>query len=216
MITKTWFILLLTSLSIQHIQAECAFTQHCYNLTNEAEDAKIDCDLPVPTVGKDAEYLYPVPYVYQDGIACENFKGKNVCCNTDQNFLLNEYFKFIDETFGPNGGGFDLCASNIKSFFCQYTCSPYQNEFTFVKDIGEFMDILAREMNVIVNNDLASTIYQSCNNTFIILSHPEILNYLDFFKFLAENSLSSCKWFQTWINFEFASNNQTTLDLLIE
>lgn len=45
-------------------------------------------------------------------------------------------FKSIDATFGSDGGGCDLyclflfrCGSNMKAFWCHYTCSPRQADF---------------------------------------------------------------------------------------
>lgn len=38
-------------------------------------------------------------------------------------------FKTIDATFGSDGGGCDICGSNMKRFWCHYTCNPNQSDF---------------------------------------------------------------------------------------
>lgn len=38
-------------------------------------------------------------------------------------------FKQIDGVFSAQGGGCDICAINLKRFWCQYACSARQHEF---------------------------------------------------------------------------------------
>lgn len=51
------------------------------------------------------------------------------CCNeyADKNTMMN--FEAIDGLFGSQGGGCDICAINLKRFWCEYACSPRQSEF---------------------------------------------------------------------------------------
>lgn len=42
-----------------------------------------------------------------------------------------ENFKKIDAVFGGSGGC-DLCAINLKRFWCQYACDPNQGNFSKV------------------------------------------------------------------------------------
>ena len=51
--------------------------------------------------------------------------GKEVCWNDDQVLIMYNNFKSIDSLFG----NWLICSLNLKRFWCEYTCSPYQYYF---------------------------------------------------------------------------------------
>ncbi len=68
----------------------------------------------------------------QDGLirSCPYYKDKDVCCTEYQSQSLVNNFALIDNTFGSANDGCDMCAINLKKFWCEYTCNPNQSEFS--------------------------------------------------------------------------------------
>jgi hypothetical protein len=71
------------------------------------------------------------PFILQDDpkVVCKEFIGKESCCTPDQNILIKDNFDSLDSLFGTKFGGCDICAINLKRFWCYFTCSPNQHEF---------------------------------------------------------------------------------------
>ena len=65
-------------------------------------------------------------------VICPEYYNKTACCNNGQNILLKTNFDALDGVFGTKFGGCDICAINLKRFWCHFTCSPDQD--TFSKD----------------------------------------------------------------------------------
>jgi len=63
-------------------------------------------------------------------IICPEYKDKLACCNNAQNILLKRNFDSLDSVFGSAYGGCDICAINIKRFWCSFTCDPQQHTFS--------------------------------------------------------------------------------------
>lgn len=57
--------------------------------------------------------------------ACKDYiePGRLGCCNRYNDEATLKNFKQIDGIFGKQGGGCDICAINLKRFWCQYACS---------------------------------------------------------------------------------------------
>jgi hypothetical protein len=68
--------------------------------------------------------------LYDTDNICPDFTGKEACCNPIQTKILSINFNSIDNVFGSLFGGCDICAINLKRFWCHFTCSPNQHEFS--------------------------------------------------------------------------------------
>ena len=56
------------------------------------------------------------------------------CCDAGNDQQQSKSFTELDGVFSSLGGGCDICAINLKRFWCEYACSPNQAEFTDVED----------------------------------------------------------------------------------
>lgn len=65
---------------------------------------------------------------------CPEYTGQLACCNNLQTQLMKENFKAIDSVFGGKFGGCDICAINLKRFWCYFTCHPEQEKFSKLID----------------------------------------------------------------------------------
>lgn len=85
--------------------------------------------------------------------ACPYLVGQELCCNDDQILVMYNNFKTIDSLFGNCA----ICSINLKRFWCEYTCSPYQaymvevHEQVHVPDV----DYLVLNQTMRIANDLA-------------------------------------------------------------
>jgi hypothetical protein len=110
------FILIIIFISIENkIKSLCSMKQTC-----NVRDPKC---LP-----SDANFTSPVP-LYGPDVVCMEYLGKDACCNNGQNILLGKNFETISYIFGSDYGGCDICAVNLKRFWCEFTCSPNQDKF---------------------------------------------------------------------------------------
>lgn len=51
------------------------------------------------------------------------------CCDTNNDISQITSYVQIDGVFSNQGGGCDVCAVNMKRFWCEYACSPRQAQF---------------------------------------------------------------------------------------
>jgi hypothetical protein len=51
------------------------------------------------------------------------------CCNEYNDQSQQVSYMEINGIFSGQGGGCDLCAINLKRFWCEYSCSPRQSDF---------------------------------------------------------------------------------------
>ena len=65
---------------------------------------------------------------------CKEYNGQLGCCDSGNNFQQSASYGQIDGVFGHLGGGCDICAINLKRFYCEYACSPRQSEFLKIGD----------------------------------------------------------------------------------
>ena len=90
---------------------------------------KQDCDVHDPKcLPSFANFTTPTPLNGVD-VVCNEFLGKDACCSNDQNILLSKNFETISYIFGYEYGGCDICAVNLKRFWCEFTFSPNQDQF---------------------------------------------------------------------------------------
>lgn len=90
---------------------------------------------------------------------CPNLAGKEVCCNDDQILTLYNNFKTIDSLFG----NCLLCSTNLKRFWCEFTCSPYQSHFVTAGDQIQVPDVDFPVLNVTmtIGNMVPCDLYES-------------------------------------------------------
>lgn len=90
---------------------------------------KQDCNVDDPScLPSPTNHTKPEPLFGPD-VVCNEFLGKDACCNNGQNKLLGHNFETISYIFGSDYGGCDICAVNLKRFWCEFTCSPDQDKF---------------------------------------------------------------------------------------
>lgn len=126
----------------------------------------------VPTCGAN----YKVDPPFQPSIQtmtppnmCPEFEGNPVCCFNYDNYQLISQFMELDYTFGGNNGGCDVCAANMKRFWCYFVCSPQQSDFLSIGNYtwvpnpispGSLIQVL--EINFTITMELACGMYESC------------------------------------------------------
>lgn len=86
----------------------------------------------------EGEEINPSPITWN--VSCSEWMDdtdpKMGCCNYNSFRQTQESFKKIDTIFASSvsggSGGCDLCAINLKRFWCMYSCAPNQANFTRV------------------------------------------------------------------------------------
>ena len=138
----------------------CAFTQFCVreqgqSITDPCPDAKntytpYENRAPPKLPQNSRKYLID---------ACPNMVDQEVCCNDDQILVMYNNFKTIDSLFG----NCLICSINLKRFWCQYTCSPYQYYFVDVFDQIHVPDVdyLCLNQTMRIGNEVACDIFNS-------------------------------------------------------
>lgn len=58
---------------------------------------------------------------------CVEYNGKLGCCDDNNDVAQVSSYIQIDGVFGSQGDGCDICAINLKRFWCEYACSPRQH-----------------------------------------------------------------------------------------
>ena len=66
------------------------------------------------------------PFLVQGLTQCLEYNGKLGCCDTNNDVSQITSYVQIDGVFSSQGGGCDICAINLKRFWCEYACSPNQ------------------------------------------------------------------------------------------
>lgn len=89
---------------------------------------KQDCDISKPDC-KPSKADMTDPQILPESSICPEFSNKLACCNKNQTVLLQNNFKSIDDIFSAKYDGCDICAVNLKRFWCQFTCDPEQHTF---------------------------------------------------------------------------------------
>ena len=67
------------------------------------------------------------PFLIKDNPACPYYKNSYGCCSELQIQQLEQNFQDIDMIFGDDC---PICAVNQKIFWCEFTCSPNQSDFS--------------------------------------------------------------------------------------
>lgn len=110
-----FFVFSLTNL-LGYILGLCRMEQKC-DVMNP------DCR-PGPTNNTEPQILTGL------NVICPEYLNKPACCTDGQNILLKKNFDSLDSIFGSTYGGCDICAVNLKRFWCHFTCSTEQDKFS--------------------------------------------------------------------------------------
>ncbi|EAR97324.1 transmembrane protein, putative (macronuclear) [Tetrahymena thermophila SB210] len=151
-------LLLILLLSFEVTRQDCAFT--------------VDPD-GKPQVAKDKD-AKPQIHKYSAPFICDKIYTGATCCNDYQNNQMASNFLQIDATFGSIGNGCDNCASNLKRFWCTYTCDPNQSDFVVIgpkpivvpNPIDEGATTLTvQDVSILVDSQTVCDVWSSCNLT---------------------------------------------------
>jgi hypothetical protein len=199
-------IILITSLVLA-TQAQlptnsCSMTQSCWYDTQGS--GNLSCTAPEPAVFANVSgtRLYEWNSSNNAAPACPEFIGQQVCCNVWQD--TQEYVNFIllQGSFGHQNGGCDVCAANLRRFWCYFTCAANQAQFL---QIGEMVNVIqpstgmsyyARAVNMTINADMACELFTSCSKTQFITLLSQTSTSQGFLTFLGQNGVSTG---QVWI-----------------
>ena len=145
----------------------CTLSQTCVKDTPEAMCDIANKGVNPPDWGKEFEpaVLSPIGQGALAGICPFLDATQPLCCNQDQTQIMTHSFTQIDSVFGSD---VSMCGVSMKKFWCEYTCSPKQSEFTKgtgQKTVGKNT---YTEVQFSVNEDTACTLYQSCTKTSLI------------------------------------------------
>ncbi|CAD8175277.1 unnamed protein product [Paramecium pentaurelia] len=167
-----------------------------------------DKDKPIET-DKDPEIIGVVE-------ACPFFSGQPVCCTRSQDRSMVKDFKSLDATFGNDGGGCDICGSNMKRFWCHYTCSPNQSEFMKITGRQNMTDPLnsskiieVQMVTLEVHPQIACEVFSSCKRTSFATQVSAMASPGGFFTFQGEQAVGEGG---QYINVEFQESNSLYFD----
>lgn len=139
-------------------------------------------------------------------VICPYLDGQEVCCDDDQILLMYNNFKTIDSLFGDCS----LWSANIKRFWCEYTCSPYQDYF--VDSFDQVLDPDVQEKVLIqkvrVESDVACGLYNSCKKNPFVSQLASGQSAVGFLEFMGANAVQTGL---VKISFDFTDDPDNTL-----
>ncbi|CAI2373836.1 unnamed protein product [Moneuplotes crassus] len=137
---------------------------------------------------------------------CPYLVGQETCCDDDQVLLMYNNFKTIDSLFGDCS----LCSTNIKRFWCEYTCSVYQDYFvdSFEQERVEEVDFPVLIQKVRVESSVVCDLYNSCKKNPFVTSLASGQSAVGFLEFMGSNAVQTGK---VKISFDFTNDPEDTL-----
>jgi hypothetical protein len=98
------------------------------------------CDISNPKCVPSRSNFTQPEILKGNNVICPEYKNKMACCNDGQNILLKRNFDSLESIFGSKYGGCDVCVTNLKRFWCHFTCDPEQHTFSIFinKNNSEF------------------------------------------------------------------------------
>jgi len=206
--------LALLSLHI-NVNGDCEITQIC-------QDSFIgpQCNTPPEPATDYPQFVHPFAWnnTYATDLVCPEFANQNVCCNAYQLFIQDSALNLSDQSFGSQNGGCDICAANLRKFWCTFTCSPNQSDFLVIGELENVTVpttgavVLARVLTLYVDEDMACALFQSCQKTNFITLLAQTQTSMGFLTFLGQNGAGTGL---VWVLFNFTSNNATALNMQI-
>ena len=138
--------------------------------------------------------------------ACPNLVDKEVCCNDDQILLMYNNFKTVDSLFG----NWLICSINLKRFWCEFTCSPYQYYFVDAFEQIKVKDVDYPVLNLTmrISNDLACDIFYSCKKNPYVATLASGQSAAGFLEFMGSNAVQTGK---VKISFDFQNDPDKSL-----
>ena len=148
-----------------------------------------DCSINDTCSPKKADENHTNPKIINSSFSyiCPEFENEKVCCSNRQLYKIIKIFELIDQTFGSLGQGCDICSMNIKNFWCNFICSPYQNDFLNIGKItnhtidGKIRKLL--DVNFTINQNISNQIFNSCKKTKFVSQFPSLDNSFNFFNY---------------------------------
>jgi hypothetical protein len=206
------FLAIIATFLLQLTQAfsgepKCSFTQYC--VRDGGQSPKDPCPdpsnsyTPMPDIGVPKKPVNSIKYLEQ---ACPNMVGQEVCCNDDQILVMYNNFKTIDSLFG----NCLICSINLKRFWCEYTCNPYQYYFldSFEQIHVDDVDYLVLNQTMRISNDIACDIFKSCNKNPFVATLASGQSAPGFLEFMGSNAVQSGK---VKISFTFDNDPEKSL-----
>jgi len=137
---------------------------------------------------------------------CPYMEGEELCCGDDQILIMYNNFKTIDSLFGD----WSLCATNLKKFWWEYTCSPYQDYFvdSFEQERVEEVDFPVLIQKVRVESSVVWDLYNSCKKNPFVTSLASGQSAVGFLEFMGSNAVQTGK---VKISFDFTTDPDETL-----
>lgn len=167
---------LLPLLALQPAWGKCVFYQDCVGFPPECIPQMYD------------EPVDPFPLT-DPFLPCPEYVGGG-CCMPDAAGTLYTSLQLLVSAFGDiNSGGCPACLANAASFWCEYTCSPYQDEF-FTKlayvnatdpNSGNTFTVL--QSTIRVDKDFACGTYDSCASTSTVRKDSTLASMEGFFTY---------------------------------
>lgn len=145
---------------------------------------------------------------------CKEYNGKQGCCNANSDKQQINSYQSIDGIFSSLGDGCDICAVNLKRFWCEYACSPEQASFVSVEN-GYFpvpnptkpdQIVMAQKVNITINAQTACDLYSSCSRNAFVSSVSAMNTPAGFLSFLGANSINDASQMMTML-FTYSKNN---------
>lgn len=137
------------------------------------------------------------PFMVSGLTQCTEYNGRLGCCNEINDAQQSESYTQIDGVFGAVGGGCDICAVNLKRFWCEYACSPNQASFASVADgytpypspTNPDKMIQAQVVTLTIEAQTACDLYSSCSRNGFVASVSAMSTPAGFMAFQGRNAL---------------------------
>lgn len=171
---------------VSFIKSDCEMYQEC-------PDPKDEKCRPRKRVGEERKTFQMTKNLTLAQL-CPDYKpGEQVCCTDIQLTALQNNFFTIDQIFGTAGQGCDLCAINLKKFWCAFTCDPRQSEFLFITGVSNHTvgkdDVRAlADLDLHVEDNTMCEIFRSCKKAKFTTQVPAMGNSLGFLNFQGVNA----------------------------
>eukprot|EP00919_Chromeraceae_sp_WS-2016_P031300 GHVR01074055.1.p1 GENE.GHVR01074055.1~~GHVR01074055.1.p1 ORF type:complete len:148 (+),score=10.25 GHVR01074055.1:588-1031(+) len=119
------------------------------------------------------------------------------CCDGGNDAAQFTSYREIDGIFGEQGNGCDICAINLKRFWCEYACSPRQTEFMNISDgfvpvpdpSGSGKLIMVQKVKLTVEAQTACDMYDSCKRVPFVSSVSAMSSPASFLNFQGHNAV---------------------------
>ena len=178
--------IILILLSVIEIKSLCSLKQECGDLKNDTCRPRGRLENETST--------HPMTSVKSLLDLCPQFKpGEQVCCTETQLAVLQNNLRTIDQIFGDRGQGCDICAANLKKFWCHFTCDP--NQKSFLRVTGASNHTVAKnqtkyltDIDLDVEENTMCDLFKSCKKTKFASQVPAMGNALGFLNFQGVNA----------------------------